>query len=133
MNQDRREDHPRTATVLDIDGVERVMGYAPLQADSGGLLVTFGLDKAQAFGEIQRRTQFGVLLIALSTSLVLVLTGVGARRFIHRPLGQLVDAANQWRLGDLYAPCAHQGQIFRNGPRGRRVQLHGRCARGTGT
>jgi len=71
-DQNRREDYPRTAAVLDIDGVERIVGYAPLQADSGGLLVTFGLDKAQAFGEIQRRTQFGILLIALSTSLVLV-------------------------------------------------------------
>ena len=105
-DQNRREDYPRTAAVLDIDGVERIVGYAPLQADSGGLLVTFGLDKAQAFGEIQRRTQFGILLIALSTSLVLVLTGIGARRFIHRPLGQLVEAANQWRIGD-YTPRVH--------------------------
>jgi signal transduction histidine kinase len=105
-DQNRREDHPRTASVLDIDGVERIVGYAPLQADSGGLLVTFGLDKAQAFGEIQRRTQVGVLLIALSTSLVLVLTGIGARRFIHRPLGLLVEAANRWRIGD-YTPRVH--------------------------
>ena len=105
-NQYRRGDYPGTTTALDVDGVERIVGYAPLQSDSGGLLVTFGLDKAQAFGEIQRRTQFGILLIALSTSLVLVLTGAGARRFIHRPLGQLVDAANQWRLGD-YTPRVH--------------------------
>src|ERR1700730_5430834 len=41
-----------------------------------------------------------IFLIALSTSLVLVLTWLGARRFIHRPLGQLVDAGNQWRLGE---------------------------------
>jgi PAS domain S-box-containing protein len=31
----------------------------------------------------------------------LVLTSLGARPFIHRPLGQLVDAANQWRLGEF--------------------------------
>jgi signal transduction histidine kinase len=36
----------------------------------------------------------------LSTSLVLVVMWSGARRFVHRPLGQLVDAANRWRLGD---------------------------------
>src|SRR3979490_1338585 len=75
-------------------------GYAALQADSGGLVVSFGLDKAQAFTAIQNRTQRDILLIALSTSLVLVLSSLGARRFIHRPLGQLVDAANQWRLGE---------------------------------
>jgi len=87
--------------ILDIDGVERIEGYSALRADSGGLVVSFGIDKAQAFAEIQSRTQRGILLIALSTSLVLVLTGLGARLFIHRPLGQLVDAANQWRLGEF--------------------------------
>ena len=86
--------------ILDVDGVERVEGYSALGADSGGLVVSFGLDKAQAFTEIQNRTQRDVLLIVLSTALVLVLTSLGARRFIHRPLGQLVNAANQWRLGD---------------------------------
>src|SRR5258708_33762685 len=87
--------------ILNVDGVERIEGYSALGADSGGLVVSFGLDKAQAFTEIQNRTQRGILLIALSTSLVLVLTSLGARRFIHRPLGQLVDAANQWRLGEV--------------------------------
>src|SRR6202048_4951073 len=87
--------------ILTVDGVERIEGYSALQADSGGLVVSFGLDKAQAFTEIQNRTQRGIFLIVLSTSLVLVLTWLGARRFIHRPLGQLVDAANQWRLGEF--------------------------------
>jgi len=86
--------------IVDADGVERIEGYSALQADSGGLVVSFGINKAQAFTEIQNRTQRGILLIALSASLVLVLTSLGARRFIHRPLGQLVGAANQWRLGE---------------------------------
>jgi PAS domain S-box-containing protein len=87
--------------ILDVDGVERIEGYSALRADSGGLVVSFGLDKAQAFTEIQNRTQRGIFLIVLSTSLVLVVTSLGARQFIHRPLGQLVDAANQWRLGEF--------------------------------
>jgi hypothetical protein len=87
--------------ILDIDGVERIEGFSSLGADSGGLLVSFGIDKAQVFTEIQRHTQRGIFLIVLSTSLVLVLTSLGARRFIHRPLGQLVDAANRWRLGEF--------------------------------
>jgi signal transduction histidine kinase len=87
--------------ILDVDGVERVEGDSALGGDSGGLVVSFGLDKARAFTEIQNRTQRDILLIALSTSLVLVLTWLGARRFIHRPLGELVDAANQWRLSEF--------------------------------
>jgi signal transduction histidine kinase/HAMP domain-containing protein len=86
--------------ILDADGTERIEGYSALGPDSGGLVVSFGLNKAQAFAEIQKRTQRGIFLIALSASLVLVLTWLGARRFINRPLGELVDAANQWRLGE---------------------------------
>jgi PAS domain S-box-containing protein len=100
-DQYSRLDHPGTTTTRDLDGVEQIVGYAPLRAESGGLFVIYGLDKAQAFGDIQRRTRRGILLIVLSTSLVLMLTWFGARRFMHRPLGQLVDAANQWRLGDF--------------------------------
>jgi signal transduction histidine kinase/CheY-like chemotaxis protein len=85
--------------ILDIDGVARIEGYSALPADSGGLVVTVGLNKAAAFAEIQSRSQRDILVIILSASLVLVLTSLGARRFIHRPLGELVDAANQWRLG----------------------------------
>jgi HAMP domain-containing protein len=95
-----RMHHSGTTTAVDVDHVERIVGYFPLQADSGELLLTFGLDKAQAFQEIQRGTLRGILLIALSVSLALVLTWLGARRFINGPVAQLVDAANQWRLGD---------------------------------
>lgn len=90
-----------TAEIFDRDDVERIVGYARLEQDFGGFLVTFGLDKARAFTEIERGTRLDVLMIVLSTALVLFLTSLGAQRFIHRPLGQLVDAANQWRLGDF--------------------------------
>ena len=86
--------------ILDIRGVERIIGYSILDADSGGLFVGYSVDKAQAFVEIQERTRRDIILIVLSTSLVLVLISLGARRFIHRPLGELVSAANQWRLGE---------------------------------
>ncbi len=96
LNLDKRG----AVDILDINGVERIVGYSTLDADSGGLLVRYSVDKAQAFAEIQERTRRDILLIVLSTSLVLLLTSLGARRFIHRPLGELVFVANQWRLGD---------------------------------
>ncbi|MGY3606482.1 MULTISPECIES: ATP-binding protein [unclassified Bradyrhizobium] len=95
-----------TTTARDIDGVERIVGYTALQADAGEIFVTFGVDKTLAFSQIQRRTRLGILLIVLATSVVLALTWFGARRFIQHPLGQMVDAANQWRLGD-YARRVH--------------------------
>ncbi|MBO4226867.1 ATP-binding protein [Bradyrhizobium neotropicale] len=92
--------HGPTADLIDVDGVERIVGLSALGPDSEGLRVSFGLDKMKAFAEIQRRTRHDILLITLSAVMVLVLTLLGARQFIHRPLGLLVDAANQWRLGD---------------------------------
>ena len=99
-------DHPGTMATRDLDGTERIVGYSALQADAGELVVTIGLDKAQAFSAIQRRMRLGILLIVLSTSVVLALTWFGVRRFIQHPLRQLVDVANQWRLGD-YARRVH--------------------------
>jgi PAS domain S-box-containing protein len=94
-------DEQGTADIVDIDGVERIEGYSALQDGSGNLVVSFGLDKALAFAAIQHQTLSDILLIVLSTSLVLILSSLGARQFIHRPLGLLVDAANQWRLGNF--------------------------------
>jgi PAS domain S-box-containing protein len=91
---------PGAVDILNVDGTERIEGYSALEPESGGLIVSVGLDKARAFAELQERTRRGIFLIALSTSLVLLLTWLGAKRFIDRPLGQLVDAANQWRLGE---------------------------------
>jgi signal transduction histidine kinase/CheY-like chemotaxis protein/HAMP domain-containing protein len=99
-NRYQNMDDRGAVDILDVDGTERIEGYSALQADSGALVVSFGLNKARAFSEIQDRTLRDIFLIALSTMLVLVLTSLGARRFIHRPLGELASAANQWRLGE---------------------------------
>jgi signal transduction histidine kinase len=92
-------DHGTMTDVVDLDGVERIVGVSTLGEDAGGLQVSFGLDKAQAFAEIERRTQRGIFFITLSAMIVLVLTSLGAARFIRRPLAQLVEAANQWQFG----------------------------------
>ncbi|WP_036047425.1 ATP-binding protein [Bradyrhizobium sp. Tv2a-2] len=91
---------PAAVDMVDVDGVERVIGHSALEGDSGGLVVSFGFDKERAFTEIKNRTLRGTVLIVVSTSLVLILTWSAARRFIRRPLGRLVDAANEWRLGE---------------------------------
>jgi PAS domain S-box-containing protein len=105
---------PSTATgqevrdTRDRDGAERITGYSTLGADSGGLLISFGLDKARVFEPIHRHAERGFSLIVVSTLFVLLLTWLGARLFIHRPLAQLVAAANQWRLGDYAGRVAIQ-------------------------
>src|SRR5262249_16896110 len=82
----------------DVDDVERIVGYSTLDDDSGGMIVSFGLNKALAFAQIQHRTQQEIILIVLSMTLILLLAWLGAQRFIHRPVSQLVEAANQWSV-----------------------------------
>jgi signal transduction histidine kinase/HAMP domain-containing protein len=93
-------DEQGAVDILDVNGGERIIGYSTLDDHSGGLFVGYSVDKAQALADIQHRTRRDILLTLLSTTLVLFLTSLGARRFIHRPLGDLVCAANQWRLGE---------------------------------
>jgi signal transduction histidine kinase/HAMP domain-containing protein len=101
MNQDPEFiESAAAADIVGVDGIERIAGSSTLGPDSGGLRVTFGLAKGRAVAEIHRRTERDVLFIILSASTLLLLTLLGARQFIHRPLGQLVEAANQWRLGN---------------------------------
>lgn len=94
-----RIDDGRAVDVVDVDGVERVEGYSIHNDDSGGFIVSVGLNGAEVFGPIRHRTQREIVLIFLSTALVLALAWLGARRFIHRPVSQLVDAASQWSIG----------------------------------
>jgi signal transduction histidine kinase/HAMP domain-containing protein len=89
----------RAVDIRDSDGVERIVGYSTLDDDSGGIVVSFGLNKAMAFAQIRHRTQQEIILIVLSMTLVVLLAWLGAQRFIHRPVSQLVDAANQWSVG----------------------------------
>src|SRR5215469_10072112 len=51
---DFRLDHSGTIDALDVDRVERIVGYSALEADAGGLVVTIGLDKARAFNQLRR-------------------------------------------------------------------------------
>jgi PAS domain S-box-containing protein len=98
-NEYPKVDGRRAVDIVDVDGVERVEGYTRLDDDSGGIIVSVGLSKAQAFSQIRHRTQQEIVLTIVSTALVLALAWLGARRFIHRPVSQLVDAANQWSVG----------------------------------
>ncbi|OAF09258.1 hybrid sensor histidine kinase/response regulator [Bradyrhizobium centrolobii] len=91
-------DNGTVADMVNIDGVERIVGFSAVGED---LLVSFGLGKTQSFTKIEHRTQRDVLFIAMSALIVLILTVWGAQRFIQRPFAQLVDAANRWRLGDF--------------------------------
>jgi signal transduction histidine kinase len=94
------------ADMVGIDGVRRIVGFSAVGTD---LLVSYGLDKAETYIRIQRRTQRDVLFIVMGALIILILTAWGAQRFIQRPFAQLVDAANRWRHGEFAERVDIQG------------------------
>ena len=96
--RDPVRDNGTVEDMVGIDGAERIVGFSAVGSD---LLVSYGLGKAQTFAKIEHHTRRDVLFLVLSALMVLILTVWGAQRLIQRPFAQLVDAANQWRLGDF--------------------------------
>jgi signal transduction histidine kinase len=96
--RDPVRDNGTVSDLVSIDGTERIVGFSAVGND---LLVSYGLGKAQTFTKIEHHTRRDVLFLVMSALMVLILTVWGAQRLIQRPFAQLVDAANQWRLGEF--------------------------------
>lgn len=86
-----------------LDGRERVFGFSPLATPPGDLFVAVGLNKAAAFAEIDRATQRGVALILAGLLGAALVAWLGARHFLQRPIGAILDVVKRWRAGDLAA------------------------------
>ncbi|HEY0183847.1 MAG TPA: ATP-binding protein [Rhodopila sp.] len=86
-----------------FDGVVRIYSYAPLPGGPSGMTLSVGLDKGEILKGSEAANRRDVAVIAGSCVLALLLAGIGARAFISRPIGILLDAAELWRKGDLGA------------------------------
>jgi PAS domain S-box-containing protein len=94
-----------------LEGTLHLYGYVPPDvAPSLGLMVIVGLDRTEAFAEIDRSIWLNIAV----TLTVLVLAALAAwiyvRRFVDRPFQRLLSAAAHWRAGDWTARAgAHSG------------------------
>ena len=88
---------------IGLDGVSRTYSYAPLPGGPPGLTLSVGLDTAELLKGSDAANRRDILVIAGSSVLALLLAGIGARAFIGRPIRVLLDAAEQWKRGDLAA------------------------------
>jgi signal transduction histidine kinase len=96
--RDPVRDNGTVEEMAGIDGAERIVGFSAVGND---LLVSYGFGKAQTFTKVEQHARRDVLFLVTSALMVLILTVWGAQRLIQRPFAQLVDAANQWRLGEF--------------------------------
>jgi signal transduction histidine kinase/ActR/RegA family two-component response regulator len=110
--------HEGTIDTIGMDGVARIIGYAPLSLEPRGLYVGVGLTKAAVFTEINRATWRGAILVALCLALALLAAWAGGTVFLRRPIEALLRAAERWRQGDYAARSGvaeHHSEIGRLG------------------
>src|SRR5436305_1211933 len=89
--------HEGTIDTVGMDGIRRIIGYAPLSLEPRGLYVGVGLTKSAAFAEINRATVRGAVLVALCLGLALLAAWAGGTMFLRRPIEALLRAAERWR------------------------------------
>ena len=95
---------PGVVEVMSQDGTRRMLGYVPAtQQPAPGVYVSAGLSTEQAFAEVNRATRWGVGLVVAGLALAFGMAWVVGQRFIARPIGLLLAAADRWRAGDYSA------------------------------
>jgi PAS domain S-box-containing protein len=99
-------DAPEAGTRLGtgLDGVHRVYGYVPVSfGEMPSVLIFVGLDSEAALAEIDRSTWRSILLVSVLLYGAALIAWVYIRRFIGRPIKDLVGAAARWQAGDWTA------------------------------
>jgi len=99
-------EHPGGGSVeaVDIDGIPRIFGFAPLITGGGsGLMVAVGLSRAAVFAEADRRLILGVAVALLTALMAAGAAWLFADRTQFRAIRSLVDAAARLGAGDLGA------------------------------
>jgi diguanylate cyclase (GGDEF)-like protein/PAS domain S-box-containing protein len=88
---------------VDIDGAQRIFGFAPLLAGGDGLMVAVGLSRSAVLANADRRVMIG-LLVALGTALLAAAAAwLFADRTQFRAIRSLVETAKRLGAGDLSA------------------------------
>lgn len=94
---------PGTLEVKSQDGTRRMLGYMPIGVQPENIYVSAGLSSAASFEAVERATVRGIALILVGLLLALGMASLAARRFVLRPVGMLLAAAQRWQAGDYGA------------------------------
>jgi signal transduction histidine kinase len=95
-----------TFEARDGGGKRRIYGYNPVEAPPGeGLYIEVGLDRDDAFAEIDRSTARHGVAMATALAIGGVLSWLGFHYFLRRPTTALLRASKRWRRGDWTAPA----------------------------
>ena len=96
-------DTPGWEEAVGVDGITRIFGYVPASVAPKDFFLSAGQSKAEAFAAIDRASERGVTLIAFGLLAAMYAACAGSRKFIQRPVDNLLEVTAAWRGGDLDA------------------------------
>src|SRR6266568_4871028 len=86
-----------------VDGVMRIFGYVPVALPPEGFFLSAGQEKAEAFEPIDAAAKRGLVLILIGLVAAMYLAWFGGRRFIKRPIAELLEGTAEWGRGNYEA------------------------------
>jgi len=89
-----------------VDGVMRIFGYNPVSLPPEGFFLSAGQEKAVALEPIDAAAKRGIVLILLGFGAAMYLAWFGGRRFIKRPIAELLEGTAEWGKGNYEARVA---------------------------
>ena len=99
------------ATVYAFDDHPVLLAASPATRPPDGLFVVVGVDPPDLLAGIGTGVIRAAVLGGLATLAALVITYLAARRFIQRPAGRLLAAAQRWRRGELATRAEMQASL----------------------
>src|SRR6266568_2161554 len=92
--------------VAGVDGKMRIFGYVPAQISPKDFFLSAGQAKDEAFEPIDAAAKRGLVLILLGLVAAMYLAWFGGRRFIKRPIAELLEGTGEWGRGNYEARVA---------------------------
>jgi two-component system, sensor histidine kinase and response regulator len=89
-----------------VDGEPRIFGFVPPALPPTDFFLSAGQSKTEAFAAIDSATLRGVGLILTGLFAAIYAAWVGGRKFIRRPIDDLLKVTSEWRNGN-YEARAH--------------------------
>jgi two-component system sensor histidine kinase/response regulator len=86
-----------------VDGIMRIFGYNPVALPPKDFFLSAGQSKAEAMEPIEAATKRGIFLILLGLLAAMYLAWIGGRRFIKRPINNLLEGTGEWGKGNYEA------------------------------
>ena len=88
---------------IGVDGTMRIYGYVPTVLPPRDFFLSVGQSKAEAFAAIDGATLRGVALILAGLLAAIYAAWAGGRKFIRRPIDDLLKVTSEWRNGNYNA------------------------------